>query len=306
MERVRRQLGVTDRLVRYERKHSCVVAVLDTGASVHPDLDGKLLGFRDFINGKEQFYDDNGHGTHVCGIIAGSGKLSGGRFRGMAPESRIIMGKILDQNGQGSVDYMIEGLKWILDLHEHQPVDIINISVGMSEIGEESKRKQVRELIHSAWKKGILIICAAGNTGPAPGSLSTLSKMPEIIVVGCNDGGYITGPGCCASYSASGDVNMKKPDLVAPGTGIVSCNFRWASGRGMQKSVPYIKKSGTSMATAIVTGAVALWMNQNGTESPGWLKTRLLTSCTDLREPCYRQGWGMLNVTSFLENIKRH
>ena len=276
------------------------------GIAAHPDLEGSLLLFRDFVNGQEQSYDDNGHGTHVCGIIAGSGLVSGGRFQGMAPDTSIIMGKILDHKGQGSVDHLIEGLKWILELHEKQRVNIINISVGMAEIQDENKRQQIRELIRDAWKKGILIIGAAGNTGPAPGTLSTLSKLPEIIVVGCNDGDYGKGLESCTAYSASGNINMKKPDLVAPGTGIVSCNYQWLPGKNGRNRMPYIKKSGTSMATAIVTGAAALWMQQNGTESPGWLKTKLLTSCTDLGEPCYRQGWGMLNMTSFLDNIKRH
>lgn len=301
MERVRGQVGVPERGLSPGIKHECLVAVLDTGIAEHPDLSGRLVTFRDFVGGKKESYDDNGHGTHVCGIIAGSGRLSGGRYKGMAPDCRILMGKILDGKGQGSVDSLIAGLKWILEYHQSAPVDIINISVGMGEIKEESKRKAVRELIRSAWRKGILIIGAAGNNGPTPGSISTLSKLPELIVVGCNDGGYATGPGSCAAYSASGEVHMKKPDLVAPGTGIISCNYSWRQTIGRRNSSPYIRKSGTSMATAIVSGAVALYLGQKGPESPGWLKTKLLTSCMDLGEPCHRQGWGMLNMTSFLE-----
>ena len=112
MQRVREQVQVPEQL------HSgagCVksvtVAVLDTGIAYHPDLIGRLLAFSDFVEGRSFPYDDNGHGTHVCGIVCGSGELSGGRFRGMAPEAKLVVGKVLDRQGEGSCDSMQEALE---------------------------------------------------------------------------------------------------------------------------------------------------------------------------------------------------
>ena len=127
MERVRRQVGVEEALRDEQfvkaiqvsggredwKKRKVTVGVLDTGIGNHPDLRGKVVGFRDFVGRNQLMYDDNGHGTHICGIIAGSGGESGGRMRGMAPESRLVVGKVLDHNGDGMTKHMLEALgKW--------------------------------------------------------------------------------------------------------------------------------------------------------------------------------------------------
>ena len=99
MERVRAQLGVPVIEKKVLSRQKVTVGVLDTGIGNHPDLWGKVLGFQDFIHEKRVMYDDNGHGTHICGIICGNGALSGGRMRGIASESMLVVGKVLDQNG---------------------------------------------------------------------------------------------------------------------------------------------------------------------------------------------------------------
>ena len=102
MQRVREQVQVPEQLHSGAgRVKSVTVAVLDTGIAYHPDLVGRLLAFSDFVEGSSFPYDDNGHGTHVCGIVCGSGELSGGRFRGMAPEAKLVVGKVLDRQGGG-------------------------------------------------------------------------------------------------------------------------------------------------------------------------------------------------------------
>lgn len=115
MQRVREQVQVPEQLHSGAgRVKSVTVAVLDTGIAYHPDLVGRLLAFSDFVEGRSFPYDDNGHGTHVCGIVCGSGELSGGRFRGMAPEAKLVVGKVLDRQGEGSCDSMQEALEWVL------------------------------------------------------------------------------------------------------------------------------------------------------------------------------------------------
>lgn len=104
MQRVREQVQVPEQLHSGAgRVKSVTVAVLDTGIAYHPDLIGRSLAFSDFVEGRSFPYDDNGHGTHVCGIVCGSGELSGGRFRGMAPEAKLVVGKVLDRQGRAPV-----------------------------------------------------------------------------------------------------------------------------------------------------------------------------------------------------------
>mgnify|MGYP003165856169 CR=1 FL=1 len=91
MDRVRKLTGAQE--WNWQEGEPVTIAVLDSGMAAHADLEGKGIAFRDFVNGNGQFYDDNGHGTHICGILAGSGRLSGGRFRGMAPQSRLVEGR---------------------------------------------------------------------------------------------------------------------------------------------------------------------------------------------------------------------
>ena len=105
MQRVREQVQVPEQLHSGAgRVKSVTVAVLDTGIAYHPDLVGRLLAFSDFVEGRSFPYDDNGHGTHVCGIVCGSGELSGGRFRGMAPEAKLWWEKCWTDRGRAPVN----------------------------------------------------------------------------------------------------------------------------------------------------------------------------------------------------------
>ena len=89
------------------------VAILDTGVFLHPDLENCVYGFRDFLKKKQQPYDDNGHGTHVAGMIAGSGTASAGRYQGVAPGAQLVCLKVLDQRGNGYVSDVLAGLRWV-------------------------------------------------------------------------------------------------------------------------------------------------------------------------------------------------
>ena len=101
MDRVRKLLNVDFLQSKGYLGKNSVTAVLDTGIYPHQDIEGKIIDFADFVNHRKHTYDDNGHGTHVAGIIAGSGKCSKGRYKGIAPESKIIALKCLDESGNG-------------------------------------------------------------------------------------------------------------------------------------------------------------------------------------------------------------
>lgn len=279
------------------------IAALDSGAAYHPDLAGKIMGFRDFVTGRNLVYDDNGHGTHVCGILCGSGGLSGGKYRGMAPGARLVIGKVLDKNGDGSTEVMLSGMDWILKMRERYRIRILNISVGIGDLEEKAKVQALQEKIEQLWDSGILVVCAAGNKGPGDGTISAVGGSSKSVTVGCYDGEYRRGDGgLCQVYSGRGDRNgnPRKPDIVAPGTDIVSCSASYHRRNGKNRDI-YIAKSGTSMATPIVSGAAALAFQRRPQMSNEECRQKLLFTATDLGLPWNQQGWGMVNVRRFLE-----
>lgn len=302
MQRVLGQIGA-----HYKEKEitgrGVTIAVLDTGCGKHPDVMERLICFQDFVNGKQMIYDDCGHGTHVCGIICGNGSLSGGRLRGIAPEANLVVCKVLNQKGDGTTEHMLEALKWILSNRERYQIKILNISVGIGDLKEQEKKIALRRAIEDAWTNGITVICAAGNKGPKDASISSIGGSEKVITVGCHDGKYyLNHPGRCAAYSGRGDAMspIRKPDIVAPGTNIMSCNVFYKRNLG-QMQPAYIKKSGTSMATPIVSGAAALLLSQNPKLTNEEVKHRLTTTAMDLGEAWNVQGWGMVNIKTLLE-----
>lgn len=302
MQRVLEQTGA-----HFEEKtvtgHGVTVAVLDSGFGKHPDMAGKILCFKDFVNNRPLIYDDNGHGTHVCGIICGDGSLSKGRYRGIAPGAALVVCKVLDEKGDGTAEHMLKGLRWILENKERYRIRVLNISVGIGDLKQKDKENALRRLMEDIWDSGITVICAAGNKGPANGSISAIGGSNKVITVGCHDGKYcLDNPGRCSTYSGRGEAlaPIRKPDIVAPGTDIMSCNAVYKKNHGYINHA-YMKKSGTSMATPIVSGAAALTFSKFPLMTNDEFKKKLTITATDLGEPWNMQGWGMVNVKRLLE-----
>lgn len=303
MKRVRKQIGC-ENVVQALNGKNITIAVLDTGVAIHPDLQDKVLAFKDFVNGRNIPYDDSGHGTHVCGIASGTGFASEGEYRGIAPGSNLVVGKILDRNGDGIMEDMVEAILWVLAIREQYNIRILNISVGVGKMLNNLKEERLKEKLESAWEKGLLVVCAAGNNGPAKNSLSEIGKSSTLITVGCHDGEYFSEKANrCATYCARGSIydTVRKPDIVAPGTEIVSCNTDFQENRGKYAHA-YVSKSGTSMATPIISGALALLLEKHQEYDNETAKRRLLYSARDLKEPWYVQGWGMLDVENMLKS----
>lgn len=318
MDRVRKRIQLDELGEQQWQKYGITVAVLDSGISPHPDLVGKCIVFKDFVNKRSTPYDDNGHGTHVCGILCGSGEASQGQFRGIAPSCRLVVCKVLDKNGDGSADVMLESLQWLLQNFKKYDIRIINISVGIGKMHDKHKCKLLTEALEKLWDGGVVIICAAGNKGPKAGSISNIGGMQKVITVGCYDD--LEPQYCkenCERYSGRGpqSTSLRKPDLVAPGTGIISCNHAFA--RIISKDYPshnsdntsnktsyenlYIAKNGTSMATPIVTGCASLLLQKEPYLSNEKVKERLTFSAQNLGKPWNFQGWGMINAKNLLE-----
>lgn len=277
------------------------IAVLDTGMGAHPDLAGRALCFRDFVGHRNLMYDNNGHGTHVCGIMCGNGSLSAGRYRGMAPEAKLVVGKVLDENGDGTTEAMLDGMDWVLAAREKYGIRILNISVGIGGLQESGKEAALCGKVLELWRSGIFVVCAAGNKGPGNGTISSVGGS-SVVTVGCHDGDFARdSPARCEAYSGRGVPGspVRKPDVVAPGTEIVSCNGDYQRlGRGGR--LPYVAKSGTSMATPIVSGAAALAFQRFHSLDNEECKRKLQFTATDLGLPWHQQGWGMVNVARLL------
>lgn len=242
------------------------------------------------------------HLTHVAGCIGGSGKASGGAYCGICPFCRFMIGKVLDENGDGNIEDMRNGVEWVIQNREKYRVRVLNISIGIGHIENKEKMRELIEAVDRAWDSGIVVVCAAGNMGPEPMTISPLGASKKVITVGCHDGGYFSGKSSlCENYSGRGPspYAVKKPDVVAPGTDILSCNVACrVTFRGYRNA--YIAKSGTSMATPIVAGAAALLLQKYPELSNEQVKRKINFSATDLRESWTKQGWGMINIKKLL------
>lgn len=280
------------------------VAVLDTGISLHPDFlayGGCVRVFRDFVNYRSRPYDDCGHGTHVAGILAGSGFKSGGRYRGIAPHAHLIVLKVLDGKGNGNTADVLAALEWIGKNSGKYNIRVMNISVGTVPRTEEKESRELLAGVEEAWDNGIVVVAAAGNNGPRPQSITVPGISRKVITVGCSDDQYyIDGRGRKRmNYSGRGPTSacVVKPDILAPGSQIVSCSSRL----GKRGEKYYAVKSGTSMATPVVSGAVACLLSRRPDMSNAEVKLALLESAVDMGFPKNRQGFGMLHVGRLLK-----
>ncbi|WP_087972533.1 S8 family serine peptidase [Oceanobacillus rekensis] len=302
--KVREQLNLTG--------NGVTIAVIDTGIHPHEDLtnpSNRIIAFHDFINGESKPYDDNGHGTHCAGDAAGNGTLSDGKYVGPAPEASIIGLKVLDEQGSGRLSTIIEGLEWCMDHKEEHNIRIISLSLGAP--AYESFRDDPLSLAaQAAWHQGIVVCAAAGNSGPTAATISTPAIDPFIITVGSTDDQNTLErtDDLIADYSSRGPTidTLIKPDIYAPGTNIISL---LAPGSSIESEVPemiidgnYIQLSGTSMATPICAGIIALMLEANPELSPNDIKSILKATS----HPTLDDIWGYIDAESATRMAKSY
>jgi serine protease AprX len=306
------------------------IAIIDSGiSSWHDDLTSttselfpygnqRVTKFVDFVNGRALPYDDNGHGTHVAGIIAGNGYDSKGEKSGVAPGASIISLKVLDQNGKGTISNIIAALSWVAANAKTYNIRVVNMSVGAG-IYESYWTDPLTLATKAVTDQGITVVAAAGNLGKNAagklqwGGITAPGNAPWVLTVGASStmGTLTRTDDTMAGYSSSGptwkDFEMK-PDLVAPGTGTVSLAVPGSTfyinkplllldGKLPLGSKPYISLSGTSMAAPVVAGTIALMLEANPTLTPNLIKA--LLQYTAQQYPGYsalRQGAGFLNT----------
>jgi subtilisin family serine protease len=251
------------------------VGIIDTGISnKHPDLLANVKGGVNTINPFKSWNDDNGHGSHVAGIVAALNNDIG--VVGAGPAVDLYAIKVLNAAGSGYLSDVIEGIQWAIANH----MQVINMSLGTA-----SDVPSLHDAVKAAKEAGIVVVAAAGNSG---GSVSYPAAYPEVIAVSAIDQNNVI-----ASWSSRGP----EVDLAAPGVSIYST----------YKGTGYATLSGTSMAAPHVTGSAALVLNTpvgaydanaNGKWDPDEVQKKLQDRAVDLGDVGFDNlyGWGLVNA----------
>lgn len=241
------------------------IAVIDTGIYPHQDFEGKIIGFKDFVNGFKEPYDDQGHGTHVAGDCAGTGAKSAGRYTGTAPEANLVGVKCLDKNGAGRFSDIIKGIQWVVNNKDKYGIKVMNMSLGGPAF-QSYKEDPISQAAQKALEAGIVPVIAAGNSGPKPYTVGSPGNNPNVLTVGAFDDKNTIEPydDEIANFSSRGPTkidNLTKPDILSPGVNITAPTA-YGSVLDTHPKIPhagpdYITISGTSMATPVMAGIVA-------------------------------------------------
>ena len=254
-----------------------VVAVLDTGVDDnHADLRNKFVAGYDCSGNYGVAWttnpdDKNGHGTHCAGVIMGTGDLNSDmaerEYVGVAPDARLVDVKVLTDIGVNLGDHLIMGMEWCIENMEQFGIDILSISVGTGGGGDDGTNANARTA-NGAVDAGLIVVTAAGNEGPNNDGFSSVAASDKVITVGAvEDGETVTrDDDVIADYSNRGPrktdndddvLEELKPDVVAPGTDIMSCMY---SPRPVGFVTGYQQMTGTSMACPHVAGIAALML----------------------------------------------
>ena len=248
------------------------IAVVDTGISKkHPDLN--VAGGVSLVGDKssKKWDDDNGHGTHVAGIIAACDNSIG--VVGVAYDSDLYAVKVLDSSGNGQISDVIEGIEWAVD----NDVDIISMSIGTTQYSQA-----LEEACDYAYSSDVLLVAASGNSGDGDVTTNNVEypgKFDSVIAVSAIDS-----TGTAPMWSSDGE----EVELAAPGVSIYSTFLNDG----------YAAESGTSMATPFVSGVAALIKSENPSLSSQEIRALLCSNAIDLgssgKDPVY--GFGLVTI----------
>jgi len=287
------------------------VAVIDTGIYEHPDLN--IVASKNFVSDEVTTEDINGHGTHVAGIIGSSGSTSGGKYVGIAPGVSLINARAGDTGGSLESGDIISAIDWCADQTAGGQADIISMSFGG---GYPDDYTPYTIAISNAVKDGVICVVAAGNSGSEYFMGGSPAAEVDSIVVGASDK-----DDKLASFSSWGPAYdyIGYPDVVAPGVNIISTS---AKGSLIQKEMEflgdyfdysgdgdYIPLSGTSMATPVVSGALAILLQAYPSLNPETARIALLEGARPLKDNnnrFVRAGAGIINISAslnFLANL---
>lgn len=252
------------------------VAFIDTGIIKHSDFcigQERIKFFKDFVADKNSPYDDNGHGTFVAGVCAGNGALSGGQFSGVAPKADIISLKALNALGEASADKILNAMEWVYENHKQFNIKVVCMSFGSEPLGFNDPIMAGAEAL---WNEGLVVVAAAGNSGPEFQTIKSPGVSSQVITVGGFNDNRLSSSTFdehffeVAEFSSRGPAFRRfKPDLVAPSVDIISCGV----------NLPYTSLSGTSVATPMIAGCSALLLEKKPSLTPNQVKKLLLSCC---------------------------
>jgi serine protease AprX len=294
------------------------VALIDSGVNSHPDLftttlfpTSRVVYNQSFVPGDSSAADAYGHGTHIAGLSAGDGISSTGpffsqNFKGIAPKANIVNLRVLDANGSATDSTVIAAISKAISLKSKYNIRVINLSLGRP-VFESYRQDPLCHAVEQAWKNGIVVVVAAGNNGrylPTSGysTVTSPGNDPYVLTVGAMKpmGTPERTDDLIASYSSKGPTildHVVKPDVVAPGNLLVSTetsnttlyntelNNRvpysaYVYGGSASPSKFYFELSGTSMATGVVSGAVADLLQARPLMTPDQVKARLMKTAS--------------------------
>ena len=264
------------------------IAFIDTGISPHLDFllpYNRIIHFKDFVNNHTLPYDDNGHGTFIAGVCASSGICSNKQYSGIIPNCNIVMIKALDKNGETSSNVIVKAMQYVYDIRKKYDIKVVCMSFGADYSGQNDPLQQGALAL---WNNGLVVVAAAGNSGPEHNSIKSPGTSSRIITVGGLDDGRNDGKIKIADFSSRGPAEHKfKPDIIAPSVNITStCN-------NPQLGL-YTTMSGTSVATPMIAGICANILCQNPNFSPDKVKHSLLRLCRPLTHDKNDEGYGYI------------
>ena len=272
-----------------------VAAVIDTGIDTrHRDLDErKVLAFANCVSrcSTRTAFDDNGHGTHVAGTLAGEGDaLDDRRNRGVAPAAALVGIKVLGRDGGGAESAVIRGIEWAVANRARYGIEAINLSLGGAGCSDGSDA--MSRAASRASSAGLIVVAAAGNSGPARCTVSGPAAASNVLAVGSMadpaHGGFLASWSSARGPRLGGGV--VKPDVMGPGIGVVSARYGSQTG--------YLSRNGTSSASPFVTGVALLMRDATPAISAATIRTRIRSSARDWG-PTGADidfGWGRLDA----------
>ena len=312
------------------------IAMLDTGVAEHADLTGSFKQYS-FLSGPMpkplirkigavKSYNDTGrgdsfgHGTHVAGILAGSGSDSGEKYEGTSKDASFLSLQVLAGDGSGSLSDVMAGIDWLLDYGSYFDIRVVNLSLGKA-VTESNQTDPLVLAVESLWDAGYVVVVAAGNYGHY-GNLTITSpaNSRKVITVGAltdNGSGENYDDDYVSTFSSLGPTlgdYVVKPDLVAPGNRLIAAT---SSDSFLAANLPdrlvacttnkcdsvYLELSGTSMAAPMVSAAAALMLQKDPTLSPATIKARLMRSARKIDSNFVSSGAGLLDVDQAMDEF---
>jgi serine protease AprX len=296
------------------------VALIDSGVVPVNGLNapGKVVNGPDLSFESQapnlRYMDSFGHGTHMAGIIAGrdNAAVPGAYDKkeyavGVAPDATIVNIKVADYEGATDVSQILAAIDWVIAHRNDEDLNIRVLNLSFGTDGTQNYRYDpLTFAVEAAWRKGIVVVAAAGNSGFGNAKLNNPAYDPFVIAVGAvkAQGTPDTADDTVPEWSSRGD-GTRNPDVVAPGASITSLR---APGSYIDRSNPgavvherFFRGSGTSQAAAAVSGAVALVAQQRPSATPDQIKKLLMSTATPMPIPdSVSQGSGIVNLENLL------